>query len=156
MKDKFVSFDGTNQSFADIPKEVVERKIDTCYNFNEEIGCVQTNCRCEQEEHTPQDFLNQLHWNKSEQETLEEVGKNFIENEMKFSFNSLETKTQANRMLKCVEFGAKWQAERMYSEEDLKKAFEDGGENTVYDDIYGYSSLKTFSEWVKQFKNKQL
>jgi hypothetical protein len=34
------------------------------------------------------------------QETLEEAAKNFIENEMKFSFNSLETKTQANSMFK--------------------------------------------------------
>jgi hypothetical protein len=50
---------------------------------------------------------------------FEDAAKNFIENEMKFSFNSLETKTHANRMLKCVEFGAKWQAERMYSEEEV-------------------------------------
>jgi hypothetical protein len=41
------------------------------------------------------------------QETLEEAAKDYIENTMKFSFNSLETKTQANRMLKCIEFGAK-------------------------------------------------
>ncbi len=53
------------------------------------------------------------------QETLEEAAKDYIENTMKFSFNSLETKTQANRMLKCIEFGAKWQAERMYSEEEV-------------------------------------
>lgn len=33
-----------------IPKEELTRKIDTCYNFNKEIGCVQTNCRCEKEE----------------------------------------------------------------------------------------------------------
>ena len=53
------------------------------------------------------------------QETLEEDAKDFIENTMKYSFNSLETKTFANRLLKSVEFGAKWQAERMYSEEDM-------------------------------------
>jgi hypothetical protein len=53
------------------------------------------------------------------QETLEEAAKDYIENTMKFSFNSLETKTQANRMLKCIEFGAKWQAKRMYSEEEV-------------------------------------
>ena len=53
------------------------------------------------------------------QETLEEAAKDFIENTMKYSFNSLETKTFANRLLKSVEFGAKWQAERMYSEEDM-------------------------------------
>jgi hypothetical protein len=37
-------------------------------------------------------------------EIFEKEAKNFIENEMKFSFNSLETKTQASRMLKCVVF----------------------------------------------------
>ena len=38
----------------------------------------------------------------------------------------METKTQANRMLKCVEFGAKWQQEQYknkYSEEDLRNAY---------------------------------
>jgi hypothetical protein len=49
----------------------------------------------------------------SKQKTFEEAGKDFIENTMNFSFKSLETKTQANRMLKCVEFGAKWQAEKI-------------------------------------------
>ena len=39
-------------------------------------------------------------------ETIEKAGKDFIENTMHFSFNSMGTKTQANRMLKCVEFGA--------------------------------------------------
>ena len=33
-----------------IPKEEIKRKIDTCYNFDREIGCVQDICRCEQEE----------------------------------------------------------------------------------------------------------
>ncbi len=46
---------------------------------------------------------------RKQQETLEEAAKDYIENTMRFSFNSMETKTQANRMLKCVEFGAKWQ-----------------------------------------------
>jgi len=58
------------------------------------------------------------------QETLEEASKDYIENTMKFSFNSLDTKTQANRMLKCAEFGAKWQQERMYSEEEVIKIVE--------------------------------
>jgi hypothetical protein len=33
-----------------IPQEEPKRKIDTCYNFDMEIGCVQDICRCEQEE----------------------------------------------------------------------------------------------------------
>jgi hypothetical protein len=46
------------------------------------------------------------------QETLEEAGKDFIENTIRYSFNSDETKTFANRLLKCVEFGAEWQQEQ--------------------------------------------
>jgi len=81
-------------------------------------------------------------------ETLEEAAKDYIENTMKFSFNSLETKTQANRMLKCVEFGAKWQSERMYSEEEvleliLKSKIETS--NLYYEDM---------KEWFEQIKKK--
>jgi hypothetical protein len=92
------------------------------------------------------------------QETLEESAKDYIENTMKFSFNSLETKTQANRMLKCIEFGAKWQAKRMYSGEDMRKSWEDGrnglnssGSFPFYQSIF---KNKTFNEWFKQFKKK--
>ena len=51
-------------------------------------------------------------------ETLEEAAKDFIENTMKFSFTSNDTKTLANRMLKCVEFGAKWQQEQEQNNEN--------------------------------------
>jgi hypothetical protein len=83
------------------------------------------------------------------QETLEEAAKDFIENTMKYSFNSLETKTFANRLLKSVEFGAKWQAERMYSEEEVEKiakdAYEMGRKNIL---------IGVFNKWFKQFKKK--
>jgi hypothetical protein len=44
--------------------------------------------------------------------------------------------------------GAKWQAERMYSEEDLRQAYivgKHGGVNQTYYD---------FDEWFEQFKKK--
>lgn len=89
-------------------------------------------------------------------ETLEEAAKDFIENTMKFSFISNDTKTQANRMLKCVEFGAKWQQEQnknLYSEEDLLKfgAFvriEDKKEKRLFL-IQDY-----YKKWFEQFKKK--
>ena len=62
-------------------------------------------------------------------ETIEEAAKDFIENTMKFSFTSNDTKTQANRMLKCVEFGAKWQeqnSDKKWSDEDMKLAYYSG------------------------------
>jgi len=41
--------------------------------------------------------------------------------------------------------GAKWQAERMYSEEDLKSAFFNGG---------GMKDIEEFNYWFEQFKKK--
>jgi hypothetical protein len=86
-------------------------------------------------------------------ETLEEAGKDYIENTMKFSFDSLDTKTQANRMLKCVEFGAKWQAERMYSEEDMLKCWNAAYIDALAIDEETYKPL-FFEDFIKQFKNK--
>ena len=44
--------------------------------------------------------------------------------------------------------GAKWQAERMYSEEDLRKSFHVG---RLYQ---GREADTTFNEWFEQFKKK--
>ena len=88
---------------------------------------------------------------QNKKETLEEAGKNYIENIMRFSFNSLETKTQANRMLKCVEFGSKWQQEQnknLYSEEDMYKLMYEYQEWLVLT----LEPVKTFEEWFEQFK----
>lgn len=38
--------------------------------------------------------------------------------------------------------------------EELRKAFEEGGENMNYDDIYGWSSDETFEEWYSR-QNKE-
>lgn len=84
---------------------------------------------------------------KPKQETLEEAGKDFIENSMKFSFKSLETRTQANRMLKCIEFGAKYQAKRMYSEEEVRNLI-----NRVTE-FFSHHNPDEWDEWIeKQFK----
>lgn len=44
--------------------------------------------------------------------------------------------------------------EKMYSEEDLKKAFQDGQDNMDYSEMYGWSSKLTEQEWFEQFKKK--
>jgi len=48
--------------------------------------------------------------------------------------------------------GAKWQAERMYSEEDLREAFK-AGEDSKEDEINGDGET-SFNEWFEQFKKK--
>jgi hypothetical protein len=47
------------------------------------------------------------------------------------------------------------QAERMYSEEEVRKAFLDGQENIDYSEICGWSSKLTEQEWFDQNKKKQ-
>ena len=51
--------------------------------------------------------------------------------------------------------GAKWQQERMYSEDDLEKAYKDGGRNE-YDFINKYhcKARISFDKWFENFKNK--
>jgi hypothetical protein len=90
----------------------------------------------------------------TKQETLEEAAKDFIENTMKYSFNSLETKTFANRLLKSVEFGAKWQAERMYSEDKVIILLNKFGEK-VYGNYTRNQTMEDFTEeWFEQHKKK--
>ena len=50
---------------------------------------------------------------------------------------------------KSFEQGAKWQAKRMYSEEEVIQAFEDGMNNVNYDDFH-----VTTKQWFEQFKKK--
>jgi hypothetical protein len=60
---------------------------------------------------------------------------------------------------KCVQdfiAGAKWQAKRMYSEEDMRKAFIAGGNSQIEeDDDYGSAYDAYMEEWFKQFKKKK-
>jgi hypothetical protein len=77
------------------------------------------------------------------QETLEEAAENYSEgwgnNNDKESF---------------IE-GAKWQQERMYSEEDMRKAFIAGGNSQIEeDDDYGTEYDAYMEEWFEQFKKK--
>ena len=44
--------------------------------------------------------------------------------------------------------GAQWQQERMYSEEDMKKAFQSSSHTNMLD-IYN-----SFEDFIEQFKNK--
>jgi hypothetical protein len=131
---------------------------------------------------TMSEAIKQVVNNQLKQETLEEAAKDFIENTMKYSFNSLETKTFANRLLKCVDFGAKWQQEQYETEQALKlqeielkwmEYFSEGYDKGIKDSermyseeelhnafyngwIYrgeDYSFPKAKKEWFEQFKN---
>jgi hypothetical protein len=109
-----------------IPKEEPkqENRIDTCYNFNKEIGCVQAECRCEKEEtvqETPEEeYLNKL---------IEEANKEF----------TLDGKLAKEVAIKY----ANYQAERMYSEEEVLNIIADCD-----------GSVAQAKKWFEQFKKK--
>ena len=74
------------------------------------------------------------------QETLEEAAKKFV---LSHDFSKLTNPNHlANR---CFQFGAKWQQERMYSEEDMEKAFTNGLNRSFDSD---------FDRWFENFKKK--
>jgi hypothetical protein len=75
------------------------------------------------------------HLVEPKQETLEEASSRY--------FKELSPDIS---FLKAVEFGAKWQAERMYSEEEVKQIIE----ATLIE--YSDYVLADIPEWFKQFK----
>lgn len=82
------------------------------------------------------------------QETLEEAA-------LKFTAGKSVTEIQSRMdFVKGATFGAKWQQERMCSEEDLRQAFRDGQENMNYSETYGLDSKLTEQKWFEQFKKK--
>jgi hypothetical protein len=76
------------------------------------------------------------------QETLEEVAE-------RLWLDSTSQLTCKNSFIQ----GAKWQQERMYSEEDMRKAFIAGGNSQIEeDDDYGTEYDAYMEEWFEQFK----
>ena len=75
------------------------------------------------------------------QDTLEE----FIKKQLALG----KYQDQESAIKHSIELGAKWQKERMYSEDDMKKAFYAGEENV--NNCYTYMP---FEEWFETFKNK--
>jgi hypothetical protein len=80
-------------------------------------------------------------------ETLEE----FIQTQLSLG----KYQDQKSDIRHSIESGAKWQAERMYSEEDMRKAFIAGGNSQIEeDDAYGSAYGKYMEEWFGKFKKK--
>jgi hypothetical protein len=88
---------------------------------------------------TKESLTSWLSSKRNEQETLEEAAEKYKYNP-KGDF--------------CFTKGAKWQSERMYSEEDLREAFRQGQDNVEYSEMYGFDSKLTEQDWFSQFKKK--
>jgi len=84
-----------------------------------------------------------------EKETLEEAAERIAKEHCNIRVNPNTTEFQIQQF---IIKGAYWQAQRMYSEEDMRKAFE-AGELSKEDDINGDCETP-FDEWFEQFKKK--
>ena len=92
--------------------------------------------------------------------TLEEAAENYG---WRIKRNTFSDAVKANELAESAQQdfieGAKWQAERMYSEEDIQLAWEDG-RNGETERIGSYPFYKTvfknknFNKWFEQFKKK--
>jgi len=102
---------------------------------------------------------------KPKQETLEEAA------EIAYQFEAdpnFPDETEHKNFVRIFKKGAKWQAEKMYSEEDMRNAFDSAREFNSLDGVVNVhivlpmggdmSDLQplhfTFKEWFEQFKKK--
>ena len=101
----------------------------------------------------PNDKLKKAFRDFNKQETLEEVAERFSN---QFLNNGDNSEFEAQAALLGVNFGAKWQQERSYSEEDLYKAFEAGHDSARLKGSYKSNGTfrKDFCKWFEQFKKK--
>jgi hypothetical protein len=96
---------------------------------------------------TKESLTEWLNSKRNKQETLEEVAKRTyqkgLQDDIDLSFYD------------GVRLGANYQSERMYSEEDMRKAFIAGGNSQIEeDDDYGTEYDAYMEEWFEQFKKK--
>jgi hypothetical protein len=85
-----------------------------------------------------------------EKETLEETARRILSKEgVKLHPSGLETYLKGNVINAMVEM-AKWQQERMYSEEDMKESFFTGCQS----ERQFKPRIKCWEEWFEQFKKK--
>jgi hypothetical protein len=87
-----------------------------------------------------------------EEETVEEAAANYG---WRIKKNTFSDAVKANELAESAQqdfiAGAEWQSERMYSEEDMKKAYE-RGMFAIIETGHG----DTFEEWFTKFKNKEI
>jgi hypothetical protein len=81
-------------------------------------------------------------------ETLEEAAENYCDIPKNQSGDKYKFSAQDRLLYNTFIEGAKWQSERMYSEEDLKRAYLDGCEIKLTNTYH-------VNKWFEQFKNKQ-
>ena len=139
IDDEFLEWFVKNPSCEEVKVKNVISKYFDCVRYIYKIIIPQEEPK--QDEYTSQDFINEISWNKSEKETLEEAAKRTyqkgLQDDIDLSFYD------------GVKLGAKWQSERMYSEEELKNAIEISVAKAL-----GVMSFTINEESFEQFKKK--
>ena len=79
------------------------------------------------------------------QETIEEAAEKYLQECRLLNNIHLSNPIHAERCKNNFIAGGNYQAEKMYSEEDMKKAFQNGLNRSFDSD---------FDRWIEQFKNK--
>jgi hypothetical protein len=87
-------------------------------------------------------------------ETIEEAAERYEETDF---YTTPTVETSQMMIQRAFINGAKWQAERMYTEEDIKKSFEAGRKGYMRGSILNkeyFFTWKSFKLWFEQFKKK--
>jgi hypothetical protein len=71
-----------------------------------------------------------------------------------FEEHSFFTKDTQNQKRLSFYFGAKWQAERMYSEEEVEKLLISCKDRFGGSELYDYTHDDKVKKWFEQFKKK--
>ncbi len=89
---------------------------------------------------------------ENKQETLKEAAEKYADS----IFNSFETRHENERLIEAFEKGAKWQAERMYSEKEVYSLLEQSMKDCHLWELEEHYSgdYKNLKEWFEQFKKK--
>ena len=103
------------------------------------------------EDNHPRTNYGEGYYEEPKQETLEEASEFNFEKQVSNPYSTGTAVYTAYE--KGFELGAKWQAERSYSEEDLKEAFRQSRQAEIFEKnmppVY-----ESFEEWFEQFKKK--
>ena len=88
-----------------------------------------------------------------EQETLEEATTKYLRTLKGVNYRSIYD--FSNQQTLAFMYGAKWQQERSYSEEDMKSAFKVGFSIGYGSDVHAIDEKnRTCEEWFEQLKKK--
>ena len=147
--DEFNQREFYNQYKIIIPKEEQKQHLIDIMRGDEELGLYEQPKQTD-EKGGPITFREGLEKSKyvmgidpyDKQETLEELVKEFYSDE--------------NQLMERIAFkrGYTECEERMYSEEDMRKAFKDGSWVTSWSDMGIEMKYDTFEQWFEQFKKK--